>query len=392
MTRPRSLLSAKYPGKIGAWVAEMAYDIAAPIHEAILCETNEGTLGYNDPISIAQGRNSVSAWLLRSYGWDVEPTSVGFVSDVVSGFAAVLRHFVPAGSPVVVPTPAYGPFLTVPELFGHPVIRVPMCEGPFGPAMDIGGIERALHAGARLVVLCNPHNPTGRSYRRAELAALADVVQAHQARVFSDEVHAPLNLSGRPHLPYAALDARTAGHTITATSASKTWNISGLKCAQLLFSAAHDAETWQGVASHYVRSVSRLGVAALRAAYEEPESQEWLSATLERLRRNSESVVRRVNSEMPGISCRPAESTYLAWLDCTRLGVADPARLFHEHAGVALCDGEEFGSPGYVRLNFALPEARLERALDAMAEAVATEQRQLSSATGQTIRSTRGNA
>ncbi|MFJ6780862.1 MalY/PatB family protein [Streptomyces yangpuensis] len=351
----------------------MSYPIAEPIREAVLKETRDGTLGYNDPISIGAARESLANWMRISYSWDVRPSSIGFTSDIVSGFAAVLRHFLPPGAPIVVPTPAYNPFLTVPGLIGHPVIRVPMLSGSGEFRMDFGGIEKALAAGGRMVVLCHPHNPTGRSFTREELSTLADIVKAHGARVFSDEVHAPLSLTDRTHIPYASLGGAAGEHTITATSASKAWNISGLKCSQLIFSSPEDAAAWTGVADFYIRSVSRLGVAALRAAYEMPASRDWLDATLVQLRVNNGRVARAVRQGMPGINYIPAESTYLAWLDCTGLGLAEPAEHFLRNARVALCEGVEFDSPGYVRLNFALPETMLGNALEALCAASARQ-------------------
>ncbi|MFF9011045.1 MalY/PatB family protein [Streptomyces goshikiensis] len=372
----RSLLATKYPGAIGAWVAEMALGVSEPIQEALLREARNGTLGYNDPTSIQLGRESVSRRMHDCYGLDVAPEAVGFVSDVVSGFAAVLRHYLSAGEAVVVPTPAYTPFLTVPKQFGHPVVEVPGTYGPAGHRMDLEGIDRALADGARLVVLCNPHNPTGRSFTPEELAALARIVGSHRARVFSDEIHAPLALTSRRHVPYACVSKLAADHTITATSASKAWNTAGLKCAQLIFTSSSDAARWNTVADFYVRSVSRLGVAALVAAYEEQAASEWLAKTLFRLRSNNTMVADAVAGNMPGVEYQPAESTYLAWLDCTRLGVDAPAALFRQHAAVAMCEGAEFAGPGYVRLNFALPEPVLEQALTAMSRVVREVMRQ----------------
>ncbi|MEU9147276.1 aminotransferase class I/II-fold pyridoxal phosphate-dependent enzyme [Streptomyces sp. NPDC048349] len=372
----RSLLATKYPGAIGAWVAEMALGVSEPIQEALLRETRNGTLGYNDPTSIQLGREAVVRRMADCYGLDVAPEAVGFVSDVVSGFAAVLRHYLPAGEAVVVPTPAYTPFLTTPQQFGYPVVEVPGTYGPSGHHMDLEGIDRALARGARLIVLCNPHNPTGRSFTHEELAALAKVVESHGARVFSDEIHAPLALTSRRHVPYACVSEAAANHSITATSASKAWNIAGLKCAQLIFTSASDAALWNTVADFYVRSVSRLGVAALIAAYEDQSASEWLAKTLLRLRSNNAMVADAVAGSMPGVDYRPAESTYLAWLDCTRLGVDTPAALLRERAAVAMCEGAEFAGPGYVRLNFALPEPVLNQALTAMGRVVREVMRQ----------------
>lgn len=370
MNTSESLLATKYPDAIGAWVAEMAFDIAEPIREAVLRETRNGTLGYNDPVSIGLARESLAEWMQRSYHWHVLPNRVGFVSDIVSGFAAVIRHFLSDDAAVVVPTPAYTPFLTVPELVGRPVIRVPGISGAGEHRMDFAGIDRALARGGRMVVLCHPHNPTGRAFTHEELLTLSEVVESHQARVFSDEVHAPIGLAGRAHLPYAALGGAAANHTITATSASKAWNVSGLKCSQLIFSSLEDSQLWDGVAGFYVRSVSRLGVAALRAAYENQESSDWLATTLRQLRVNNAIVAHCVTNRMPGVNYLPAESTYLAWLECAGLELTQPAEYFRQRARVAMSDGAEFGSAGHVRLNFALPKPVLEEALESLAVAV----------------------
>jgi cystathionine beta-lyase len=232
--------------------------------------------------------------------------------------------------------------------------------------MDFEGIERALERGARLVVLCNPHNPTGRAFTAEELGRLARLVDYHGARVFSDEVHAPLTLAPVPHIPYAKISATAASHTITASSASKGWNISGLKCAQLILSAAEDAERWQRVADFFVRSVSRLGVAALSAAYDHPGSHAWLASVRAQLVRNNTLVADTVAGQLPEVRHFPAEATYLAWLDCRGLGPDEPAAFFRDRVGLAMSEGTEFSAPGHLRLNFALPEDRLRKALSAL--------------------------
>ncbi|WP_326621702.1 aminotransferase class I/II-fold pyridoxal phosphate-dependent enzyme (plasmid) [Streptomyces anulatus] len=363
---PTSLLTAKYPGAIGAWVAEMSIGAARPIHDALTREMGAETLGYNDPVSIGLARESIVHWMKNAYDWSIPHDSIGFVSDIVTGFGAVLRHFVPAGSEVIVPTPAYAPLLTTPALFGHRVVQVPSRTDDTGHQMDFDGIERALDQGARLVVLCNPHNPTGRVFTAEELGRLARLVDHHGARVFSDEVHAPLTLAPVPHIPYAKISTAAASHTITATSASKGWNISGLKCAQLIFSAPEDAERWQHVADFFVRSVSRLGVSALSAAYDHPESHAWLATVRAQLVRNNALVVDTVADQLPEVRHFPAEATYLAWLDCRGLGLDEPAAFFRDRVGLAMSEGSEFSAPGHLRLNFALPEDLLRKALSAL--------------------------
>jgi cystathionine beta-lyase len=363
---PTPLLAAKYPDAIGAWVAEMTYDVARPIHEAVARELRAETLGYNDPVSLELARESIVRWMKNSYCWEVQPASIGFVSDIVTGFGAVLGNFLPPRSQIVVPTPAYAPLLDVPAMFGHTVVPVPSLVEGSRHRMDFDGIERALDDGARMVVLCNPHNPTGRVFTAAELAELADLVHRYDARVFSDEIHAPLTLTPAPHIPYATVSDASAAHTITATSASKGWNISGLKCAQLIFSAPQDAARWRHSADFFVRSVSRLGVSALRAAYDHPESQAWLDSVRARLARNNDLVAETIATHLPEVVHFPAEATYLAWLDCREFGLNEPAAFFREHVGLAMAEGTEFSTPGHLRLNFALPEDLLAKALSAL--------------------------
>ncbi|MEU5951486.1 aminotransferase class I/II-fold pyridoxal phosphate-dependent enzyme [Streptomyces sp. NPDC047525] len=344
----------------------MSYSVARPIHDAVKRQMEAETLGYNDPISIDLARESVVRWMKQEYDWSIASNSVGFVSDIVTGFGAILTHFLPPVADIVVPTPAYGPLLTVPALFGHRVQEVPSLSSSAFHRMDFEGIERALANGARLVVLCNPHNPTGRVFTAEELGRLAQLVDHYGARVFSDEIHAPLVTASVTHIPYAKVSAAAASHTITASSASKGWNISGLKCAQLIFSSPADAERWQHVADFFIKSVSRLGVSAIPAAYDHPESHDWLASVRTQLARNNALVAETVARRLPEIGYSPAEATYLAWLDCRAYGLREPARFFRERVGLAMSDGGEFSAPGHLRLNFALPEDVLRKALTAL--------------------------
>lgn len=189
-------------------------------------------------------------------------------ADVLSGLGAVIDFYTAAGAPVVLPTPAYMPFLDFPRSTGRDVIEVPMIHGPNGWAMDLEGIESALADHGGLVVLCNPHNPTGKMYSRSELQGLARVVERQQAKVFADEIHASITFDGREHIPYASLGPATAAHTITATSASKTFNIPGLECAQSLFANPQDRLAWLERGFYISHGASIPGRIATIAAYD----------------------------------------------------------------------------------------------------------------------------
>ena len=168
-----------------------------------------------------------AGWLARRYGWEVPPAWITPLADVVAGLQAAIERFTPPGTPVVLPTPAYMPFLAVPGALGRELIQVPMVERDGRMTYDLDGIAAAFDRGARLLVHVNPHNPLGRVFDVEEQLALADVVTAAGARVFADEIHAPLVYPGAVHRPYASLSPETARHTVTATSTSKAWNVPG---------------------------------------------------------------------------------------------------------------------------------------------------------------------
>ncbi len=369
-----SLKWTKFGPAIGAFVAEMDFGTAPVVTKALHDAVDAGRLGYL-PEPVAEEMASAYAdWSARRYGWAVAPERVAPVADVVAGLQAAIEHFTPSGSAVVLPTPAYMPFLAVPQMMGRELIQVPMVSDGGRPTYDLDGIARALDHGAGLVVHVNPHNPLGRVFTAEEQLALADVVDRAGARVFADEIHAPLVHPGAVHRPYAALSGATAGHTVTATSASKAWNLPGLKAAQLVLSNDSDVEHWAEVGILYAHGPSTLGVLASTAAYREGEP--WLENVLRYLDGNRRLLADLLADRLPQVRYAPPEGTYLAWLDCRALGLGDtPGAFFLEHAGVALIDGPECGAPGagHVRLNLATPAPVLTAIVDRMAAAVAGE-------------------
>jgi cystathionine beta-lyase len=274
--------------------------------------------------------------------------------------------FSEAGSGVVVPTPAYPPFFEVIELTGRPVLATPMIRDDRRDVLDLEAIDAALARGARSVLLCNPHNPTGRVFTVEELTALASLVDRHGARVVADEVHAPLVYSERRHIPYATVSDAAATHTVTVTSASKAFNLAGLKCAQVVMANHADAARWRDLRAFEVPGPTPIGIAASVAAYR--DAGDWLRALVSYLDDNRRRLGDLLSANLPAITFRPPEATFLAWLDCSALGLDDPARFFLDQARVALSDGPPFGKgcEQHVRLNFATSHALLERIVVAM--------------------------
>ena len=232
--------TAAGPDVLPAWVAEMDFALAEPITAALHDAVDRGAVGYSPSDARTGVAEALATFAADRWSWSLDPGHVVLVPDVMSGIELVLRTLC-EDAPVVVPTPAYPPFLDVVPLTGRTLVPLPL--SPDGPAvLDLDRLDAALAAGARTVLLCQPHNPWGRVFTRGELEGLRDVVVRHGARVISDEVHAPLVLKGATHVAYATLDG-TAAHTSTVLSAAKAWNVPGLRCAQVVTGTPADAGT-----------------------------------------------------------------------------------------------------------------------------------------------------
>ncbi len=377
---------AAQPDSIGAWIAEMDFPLAEPVVAAVARLMEAGTVAYSPASDFEELGRAYAQFCDRRYGWAPPAELVRAVPDVLAALQAVIQAYTSPGSPVIIPTPAYMPFLTLPGYFDREVLQVPLVQeagsggAPGRWVYDLDALAAAFDAGAELLVLCNPHNPIGRVLERDEMLAIADLVEAKGGLVFNDEIHAPLVYPGATHLPYASLDERTAAHTITGTSASKAFNLPGLKCAQISFTNPAHAVTWER-AGRWI-GASRPGIFANIAAYNEGE--QWLAGVLAYLDRNRRALSGLVAEHLPGVGYREPEGTYLALLDLRGLGDVleqrggnpayrdDPAAFLRERAGVVLTPGPACGeaAKGFVRLNFGTPLPVLEEAIRRMGAAL----------------------
>ncbi len=362
---------SRHPDKIGAFVAEMDFGTAEPIVTAMHEAIDAGLLGYLPESLETAMAKAFCGFAEERYGWTVAPERVRPLPDVVTGLMAAIDHFSEPGSPVILPTPAYMPFLFVPVELGREVIEVPMASHDGRYVYDLDALEAAFRAGGNLLVLCNPHNPIGRVLEPAEMRAVTEVVERYGGRVFSDEIHAPLVYDGHRHVPYVTTSQAAAEHAITAVSASKAWNLPGTKCAQIVLSNDADAATWAEVGHLREHGASNLGVVASIAAYE--QGGPWLAEVLDHLDGNRRLLQELLADQIPEIRYTPPEGTYLAWLDARELGLGDhPAEFFLDEAGVVLTDGPACGraGAGFVRYNFATPRPVLEQTVAQLAEAL----------------------
>jgi cysteine-S-conjugate beta-lyase len=335
-------------------VAEMDLPLAPAIVTALHEAVDRGVTGYLPPGLGARVAEATAQWQAR-YGWTVDPADVHPVGSVVTGFRIVLEHLTDPRAPVVLPVPAYMPFLSVPATVGRELVTVPLriVDGRY--EFDLPAIAAVLRPGS-VFVLTNPHNPTGRVFTDDELLAVAQVIDAADAMVFADEIHSPLTMPGFTHRPYASLSCLTAGHTIGGTSASKGWNVPGLGCGQLILTSDAARQAWAGLDpfTKHGGGVTPLGAVATVAAYTEGAGH--LAQMVDYLATGRDLFAAELDRTLPAAHMFAIEGTYLAWLDLR--GVADPATV-GERTGVYGVDGTHCGMPGFLRVNLAMPHPLL---------------------------------
>ncbi|MDQ0121903.1 cystathionine beta-lyase [Pseudomonas lini] len=346
------------------WVADM--DFAAPpvIIQALQKRLEHPLLGY----SVAQDdlRNAIVADLWNKYTWRVEPHELIFLPGVESGFNMALHALVQPQQTVVVQTPNYPPLRHAPGHWGLNKVELRFDALPDGTyATPLHALRQSLEGGGALL-LSNPHNPLGKVFPREELQAVAQICLEQDAWIISDEIHAELCFDGRVHLPIATLSPDIARRTITLMSASKAYNIAGLKTSFMIIQDKAVRERVNHARCGLVDSVNPLGLEATRIAYS--EAGPWLAGLMGYLQANRDYLVDAVRTRLPGVTMNVPQSTYLAWLDCSALGLDNPQQFFLEQARVGLSAGLDFGddSQQFVRLNFGCPRALLEEGIARM--------------------------
>jgi cysteine-S-conjugate beta-lyase len=368
LRRKRSAKWAGVPDDVlPAWVADLDLPLCDAVLSAIHSAVDRGDLGYLVEDSTAP--SAWADWCRRRYGWTPDVTYASPHGSAVAALAACVDLLTAPGEQIVVPVPAYPPFRLVAGDLGRRHVEVPLLVDDAGRnAFDLDRIAAALDAGARMVLLCSPHNPTGQSWSATHLRALADLAVAHDAWLVSDEVHADLTLPGARHVPTASLGPQIAARTVTLTSASKAFGITGLKYALAI---VPDEETHHRfLHRRHTRGATPgiLGALAAEAAWRHGDA--WLDAVLAYLDARRAQVAASL-PKLTGVRWVPNEATYFAWLDLRATPFAgDPAASLLTHARLQLSGGDAFGAPGFARLNTALPRPVLGDALDRLARAL----------------------
>jgi cystathionine beta-lyase len=356
-----------------AWVADMDFPVAEPIQRAFRDLVRRSDFGYPQNPTPSALPTLFCERMQERFGWSPEPRLVEVMTDVVQAIFVALREFAEAGEGTVVQTPIYPPFLGALGATGRRLVENPLIPGPDRLELDLDGLGAVIDEQTKLLLFCNPHNPSGRVFARSELERVAELALEHDLIVVSDEIHSDLVYPGNVHIPFASLSPEVEARTVTLTSATKAFNVAGMRCAVAAFGSRELKRRFLPGpdARHVHGGANTAGMLAMHTAWR--HSQPWLEHVMLYLEANRDFLTRFVAERMPGVVYRPPEATFLAWLDCGALGLEGGAHgFFLEHARVGLSDGATFGTPGRecVRLNFATSRAILTEILERMARAL----------------------
>jgi cystathionine beta-lyase len=330
-----------------ATTAEMDFPLAEPVAEVLRAAIDRSDLGYAPPAP-RRLRDAFVGFARRRLRWEVDPDQITLVPDVMVGLIELSRILAGPDEAVAFVTPAYPPFFTA---LPHATARLEHITAAEDGAVDVEALARSIAGGTRVLILTNPHNPTGRVLTRPELEAIAELCAEHDVQVLADEIHAPLTLPGAKHTAWLEVSDAARSCGVVLTSASKAFNLAGLKAA-LVVTASERMRRLVARLPDLTDQAGLLGVLAAEAAF--AEGDEWLDAVLAQLHANRSLLGERLAAEVPAIRWQPPDATYLAWLDCRALGLGDdPATTFLESGRVALSPGLDYGreGAGFARLN-----------------------------------------
>lgn len=352
-------------------VAEMDYPIAPAIAEALHAAIDRNDTGYNP----GSGRVAAAfvSFAERQWGWTVDPAQVKVTADVAMGIVELLRMVTRPGDGVVICPPVYHPFFILGVEAGCTNVEVPLLGGiETGWEMDFDGIERAFANGARAIILCSPHNPIGRVWTRDELARLAVIAAAHDAWIIADEIHGPITYSEAEFVPILTVSDAARERSLSVTSASKTFNLAGLKCAEMVTASERTKQLLDDLPLEVEWRAALFGAIGNEVAF--TQADDWLAAVLNRLDENRQLLADLLVAHLPKARYRLPEASYLGWVDLTaypELG-DNPAAFALTNAKVAFGIGPDFGQggAGHIRVNFACAPEVLTEAIERLATLV----------------------
>lgn len=353
------------------WVADMDFLSPSPVIDAVKRRADHGVFGYTGaPESLYE---SFIDWMGNRHGWEIKRDWVLLSPGIVPAINFAVMALTSPGERIIIQTPVYPPFHDAIIKNGRSIVKSPlkMEDGRF--VMDFQSLEMELKKGAKMVILCNPHNPVGRVWSRSELIRFGELCIKYNAVIVSDEIHCDIVYGGSKHIPIASISEEFAQNTITCTAPSKTFNIAGLSSSAVIIPNHHLRSSFSNFISRLgIGSGNIFGLTAFEAAYK--NGGEWLDELLSYLEGNIGLIQRYLDEKIVKIKAARPEGTYLMWLDCRDLNLSQEKlkEFMINEARVGLNDGTEYGveGEGYMRLNFACPRQVLEEGLKRMEKAV----------------------
>jgi cysteine-S-conjugate beta-lyase len=353
------------------WVADM--DFASPdfILDAIRKRCDQSVLGYT--ITPESWYEAICSWLKRRHGWNINRKDIGFIPGIVSGIGLAIQCFTKPGDKILIQTPVYPPFMSMPKKNGCEIVinQLVYKEGKF--SIDFNDFEKKAASGCKMFILCSPHNPGGRVWSVNELERMAEICLRYGIIIVSDEIHADLTLPGFKHHPTASLNPEIAKNVITLMAPSKTFNIPGLSSS---FFVANDASLRKKF-SDYLDSAELsegniFAISAATAAFE--KGDEWLDQLTAYLLKNIQYVDNFLKADIPEISICMPQASFLIWLDCRNLHLSDNElhQFFIKKAKLGLNQGISFGpgGEGFMRMNIGCTAATVHKAMEQLKSAV----------------------
>ncbi len=359
-------------GVIPSWIADMDFPVAEPIRDLLRQIAESGDLCYA-PTMEQERLSEIFADRMRArHGWTLDPSDCDDMTDIVQAIHIAVSVLCDADQQVIVHIPSYHPILSACRNMNRRILPNPMVRTRQGWQLDMDGLERDIGPRTRLLMLVNPHNPTGRCFRREELEHLADLVLRHDLLVVADEIHCDLTFSDAgPHIPFASISPEVSRRTVTFNSATKSHNLGGVRCSIAHYGSAGLRKAFDRLPGGIRGGSNSIGHRATRIAWQECDG--WLHYTRRYLQANRDFMNAYLAENLPQLHHHhPNEATYLTWIDCRELGLReDPADFFLNRARVGCYSGSLFGEQGrgFIRMNFATSRSILKEKLDRMAAA-----------------------
>ncbi|HEY5350244.1 MAG TPA: aminotransferase class I/II-fold pyridoxal phosphate-dependent enzyme [Candidatus Lustribacter sp.] len=371
LRKRRSAKWTMFPADVlPAWVAEMDFPLDDGVRNALLDSIRHDDCGYANGAGVGA---AFAAFVQARFDWALDPRGVFVIPDVLVGISEVLRTLTKPGDRIVVNSPVYPPFYRVVGEVERQIEDVPLVRGDDGAwSFDLAGLERAFAGGAAAYLLCSPHNPLGMVFDATTLACIAELAKEHHVLVIADEIHAPLTLPGATFVPFLPIGDLVGCDAVALASASKAWNLPGLKCAVAVAGSERMRKKLALMRPELPWSASNLGVVASIAAF--TQGSPWLDALLVYLGGNRKLLAQLLARDLPGVRYIEPQASYLAWLDCSALELGpDPVAAFLERGRVALTRGRDFGpaSSAFVRVNMGTSASILTEVVARMKAALA---------------------